>query len=467
MEGEMASELAVAPKETRLATPAPEFSNDQIRLLGETVAKGCDQNELAFFLHVAKLKRLDPFTGQIHVVKRWDSSLGKEKMTVQTGIDGYRVIAARTDDLAGIDDAIYDTEEEEHPNWAKVTVYRYGRNDDRIPYTATARWGEYVQMIKDKTTSEYRPNRMWKTMPYLMLGKVAEALALRKAFPDELSGMYTNEEMDQADNETGVSSASVGKKPPVQQPQRASEKAAKEADTKTSAQAVSGNATTTGSTTGGTAAATNEKEISGIIESAKQAKSGSLWITVKGEPLIIAVDEKNIDGDMIAGNFIKFRAVRKWTDKLKSAQNEKGDFWSCAALIELSPVQEGEVTKVEEKTLAPDAAAVADEMFGEKQPEGQAVIEDLKKNGQVTTASNLPTTTKPGTIGRRRAQRLYSIASQNKKTTGFTEENIKKVLAAMYPDRAEQHLSDLEVGKYEWMEKLCTGEESWADYLPD
>jgi hypothetical protein len=37
----------------------------------------------------------------------------------------------------------------------------------------------------------------------------------------------------------------------------------------------------------------------------------------------------------------------------------------------------------------------------------------------------------------------------------------------MYPDRAEQHLSDLEVGKYEWMEKLCTGEDKWEEYLPD
>ena len=141
MEGEMSTtQLAVTSKDTRLATPAPEFSNDQIRLLGETVAKGCDQNELAFFLHVAKLKRLDPFTGQIHVVKRWDSALGKEKMTVQVGIDGFRVIASRTDDLAGIDDAEYDTDVDEHPNVATVTVYRYGRNDERIPYKATARW---------------------------------------------------------------------------------------------------------------------------------------------------------------------------------------------------------------------------------------------------------------------------------------------------------------------------------------
>ena len=104
-------------------------------------------------------------------------------------------------------------------------------------------------------------------------------------------------------------------------------------------------------------------------------------------------------------------------------------------------------------------------MFGEKEPEGQAVIEDLKKNGQVTTAANLPATTKPGTIGKKRAQRLYSIANQNRKTTGFTEEKIKEVLAAL-PIPLE-HLSDLEVGMYEDLEKMCTGELDWTEYLKD
>ena len=439
------TQLAVTSKDTRLATPAPEFSNDQIRLLGETVAKGCDQNELAFFLHVAKLKRLDPFTGQIHVVKRWDSALGKEKMTVQVGIDGFRVIASRTDDLAGIDDAEYDTDVDEHPNVATVTVYRYGRNDERIPYKATARWTEYAQTKKDGNLGP-----MWKKLPYLMLGKCAEALALRKAFPDELSGMYTNEEMDQAENETP---ATHGGKKQVTQPTRASEK-------KPDAQPQGQQQTTQ--------AATGEKEISGIIESAKQAKSGSLWIMVKGEPLAIAVDEKNIDVDMVSGNFIKLRGVNKHNDKLKTDQNPNGQFWSLVGLIELQKVQEGEVTQAEEKKLAPDAAKAADEIFGEKTDElkGEAVIEDLKKNGQVTTAANLPaTTTKPGTIGRKKAQRLYAIANQNKKTTGFTEEKIKEVLAAL-PVPLE-HLSDLDTGMYEDFEKMCTGEMDWTDLLKD
>ena len=467
MEGGMANELAVSQKETRLATPAPEFSNEQIRLLGETVAKGCDQNELAFFLHVAKLKRLDPFTGQIHVVKRWDSSLGKEKMTVQVGIDGFRVTAARSNDLAGIDDPEYDTEEGEHPNWAKVTVYRYGRNNERIPYKATARWTEYAQTKKDGNI-----NSMWRKLPWLMLGKCSEALALRKAFPDELSGMYTNEEMDQADSE--VPAQHDGKKPPVQQPQRASEvKKQQEAQQSTQAQQ-SQQANTQGqhqASQGQTADKPGEKKVSGIIESAKQAKSGIMWITVTGEPLVVAVDEKNIDADMVAGNYIKFRGLRKWANPLKTEKNPKGEFWSLAALIELSPVQDGEPEKSEEKPaddgkMAEDAEAVADALFGGKQEtEGKAAVQGLVDSGQLKPASQLPTTTKPGTIGNKRAKRLYAIAGQNKKTTGFTDENIHKVLAAL-PIPLE-HLSDLEVSMYEPFEKFCTGEEDWTELLKD
>ncbi len=452
----MSGELAVAPKETRLATPAPEFSNDQIRLLGETVAKGCDQNELAFFLHVAKLKRLDPFTGQIHVVKRWDSSLGKEKMTVQTGIDGYRVIAARTDDLAGIDDAIYDSEDGEHPNWAKVTVYRYGRNDDRIPYTATARWGEYVQMIKDKQTSEFRPNRMWKTMPFLMLGKVAEALALRKAFPDELSGMYTNEEMEQADSE-GPAPQGGGKKPPVQQPTRASEK--KQETQPATQQAAQGHQADT-------------KEVSGIIETVKQLKT-VWWLGVKGHQMLVRVLEKDVDPSMVAGNFIKFRG-----QILNNSQ--VGDFWALLGLMELQEVQDGTATDptepasgaakstTEARNTAPlsdDARKVADEMFGEKESQGQAVIEDLKKNGQVTTAANLPASNakRPGTIGTKYAQRLWTIMSQNKKNNnGLTEEEVYRMIAAL--PNPLTHLRDLEEGMKLQFEKWMTGEEDWHDF---
>lgn len=162
---------------------APATWNDQEQtLIKSQIAQGCSDLELQLFAKVCQRTGLDPFARQVYAIKRGD------KMTIQTGIDGYRLMAARTGSLAGIDDAEYDNEETDHPAWAKVTVYRLVQGQ-RAPFTAKARWSEYKQ---DKSP-------MWGRMPYLMLGKCAEALALRKAFPAELSGIYTQEEMDQAD----------------------------------------------------------------------------------------------------------------------------------------------------------------------------------------------------------------------------------------------------------------------------
>lgn len=184
-----------------LSTAVQTLNPEQIELVKRTVAKGATNDELALFLYTASRTGLDPLTRQIHFIKRrnWSKAAngGKggyiEVGTTQTGIDGYRVVAARNG-LAGIDDAIYDSEEAINPKKASVTVYRLVAGT-RAPFTATARWTEYVATDRDGN-----PTAMWKKMPYLMLAKVAEALALRKAFPNDLSGLYTDEEMNQADS---------------------------------------------------------------------------------------------------------------------------------------------------------------------------------------------------------------------------------------------------------------------------
>jgi phage recombination protein Bet len=177
------------------------LSREQIDLVKATVARGASDNELKLFLYTASRTQLDPLTRQIHFVKRrvYNSHTQEydEVGTIQTGIDGYRVIASRNG-LAGIEDAVFDAETEKHPNKASVTVYRMV-DGTRVPFTASARWEEYVQANR-----EGQPVAMWKKMPYLMLAKVAEALALRKAFPNDLSGVYTNEEMAQADTDTAA-----------------------------------------------------------------------------------------------------------------------------------------------------------------------------------------------------------------------------------------------------------------------
>ncbi len=167
------------------------WTPEQVDLIKNTVAKGATDDELKLFLYTSKRTGLDPLTKQIHFVKRWDSKLQKEVGAIQTGIDGYRAIAERTKTLAGIDDVQYEIGEDKKPIKATVTVYRIVEGL-RVGFTASARWTEYVPPEKQRF--------MWNKMPFLMLGKVAESLALRKAFPSDLSGVYTNEEMSQADN---------------------------------------------------------------------------------------------------------------------------------------------------------------------------------------------------------------------------------------------------------------------------
>jgi phage recombination protein Bet len=140
-------------------------------------------------MHACKRTGLDPLMKQIYAIKRGDA------MSFQTGIDGYRLIADRTGLYAGSDEPSYMIGEDGFPDVASVTVTKLV-NGMPCKFSASARWGEYVQNGRDG-----KPTAMWQKMPFLMLGKCAESLALRKAFPAELSGVYTHEEMMQADTE--------------------------------------------------------------------------------------------------------------------------------------------------------------------------------------------------------------------------------------------------------------------------
>ncbi len=141
--------------------------------------------ELEVFFYQCARTGLDPIANQIYLVRR------SNRMVIQTGIDGYRLVASRSGLMAGSDDPEF-TEKDGLPESATVTVYRIAADGERYGYTATARWSEYAPNV------DASEGFMWKKMPHTMLGKCAEACALRKAFPNELSGLYTDVEMAQA-----------------------------------------------------------------------------------------------------------------------------------------------------------------------------------------------------------------------------------------------------------------------------
>jgi phage recombination protein Bet len=169
--------------------PLIVFTEAQIDLIKRTVAAGATNDELSVFLNQAKRMGLDPLSKQIYFQKFKTKEGRPERMTIIVAIDGYRLIAARTGLYAGSDDAVFEYNEKNEIIRALVTVYRIAKGI-RCPFTASARWEEYCPPPPK--------DHMWNKMPFTMLAKVAEALALRKAFPAELSGTYTSEEMEQA-----------------------------------------------------------------------------------------------------------------------------------------------------------------------------------------------------------------------------------------------------------------------------
>lgn len=176
-----------------------EFTPDQVKLIKSQVAPLATDDELKLFLYQCQRTGLDPLTRQIYAIHRKvrnaDGSYSN-KMTIQTSIDGFRVIAERSGLYAGQDEPVFERNENGQIVCAKVTVYRFAPNGTRYPAaTGVAYWNEYVPLYQGK------PTGLWAKAPHTMISKVAEAQSLRRAFSQDLSGLYTGDELEQADED--------------------------------------------------------------------------------------------------------------------------------------------------------------------------------------------------------------------------------------------------------------------------
>jgi phage recombination protein Bet len=186
---------------TAIVKHQQEHSREQLDLIKRTFAVGASDDEFSLFLATTKRLNLDIMARQAYCVPRWNNEAKRKVYQTQVSIDGFRLVAERTGTYEGQTAPQWCGPDgtwrdvwlgQEPPAAARVGVFRKGH---REPTFGVATLAEFCQWTRDN-----KPSGQWGSMPAIMLLKCAESQALRKAFPNDLSGVYSEEEMMQADN---------------------------------------------------------------------------------------------------------------------------------------------------------------------------------------------------------------------------------------------------------------------------
>lgn len=190
---------------TRAAGTPALSDNDLIRVMQASVYPGAHADSIRLVLGYCKARGLDPMKKPVHIVPMYDKDTRGMRDVIMPGITSYRIDAARTGEYSGKSEPVFGptvtrkfkgedrqgktyTKEVTFPEWCKVTVHRKGHS-----FTATELWLENYATVG--RGSEV-PNEMWARRAFGQLAKCAEAQALRMAFPEEIGGEPTAEEME-------------------------------------------------------------------------------------------------------------------------------------------------------------------------------------------------------------------------------------------------------------------------------
>ena len=193
-----------------------DYTASQMRTIKHTVAADTNAQEFDLFLEAARSYGLDPFRRQISAIVFSKDNPQKRRMTIIVGRDGLRSIAQRCGDYRpaskpahfDIDETLKGPTNPHGIVRCGVELYKRDKNGERFPVYGEAYWDEFApvkdewaydqQAGKRKPTGNQTLEGQWAKMPRLMIQKCAEAQALRAGWPDGFSGLYAEEEMDQA-----------------------------------------------------------------------------------------------------------------------------------------------------------------------------------------------------------------------------------------------------------------------------
>lgn len=175
---------------------------ETIKTLKDTVAAGLTDAEFRIFVEYCKGTRLNPFKREVWAIKTpaYNNKKGERvegKLQIMTGINGFYEIANRNLEFDGIENGLVGINGEYLPQTYPKNDFigawsRAHRKDRKIPFEAVAMLYEYD---KSKTEAYYPERGIWHKQKRVMIVKCSDALALRKAFPQELNGLYAAEEM--------------------------------------------------------------------------------------------------------------------------------------------------------------------------------------------------------------------------------------------------------------------------------